>query len=213
MQQALPTDEHRNRVIEQLSYGFANERFEVEELERRLALAEAAETPAALDALIADLALVPTSTALVPAKKMRAIFGSIEKVGAWTVPQHIRARVVFGSVELDLREAQLSPITTIDLSVTFGSVEVIVPPGVAVEIDAQPTLGSVEDETNPVAPTKLVRITGNVRLGSVEVETLQPGETRGDARRRRRWERRHARREHRRHHHMMRRELGRFFND
>ncbi|HEY4181106.1 MAG TPA: LiaF domain-containing protein [Kofleriaceae bacterium] len=196
-----PTAEHRDRVVEQLSHGFATERFEVDELERRLALVEAAETPAALDALVLDLtptALATQSTALVPAKKMRVIFGSVEKTGAWTVPPHLRARVFFGNLELDLRDAQLSAVTTIEVNVVMGNVEVLVPPGVAVELDADPTLGSVEDETNPGVVTKLVRIIGSVTLGSVEVETLQRGETRRDARDRRRWDRRQARWERRR---------------
>ena len=181
MQQAQPTAEHRDRVIEQLSYGFATEHFEVEELERRLGLAQQAETPAALDALIADLAptaLTTQTTTLVPAKKMRVIFGSVEKVGAWTVPPHLRARVFCGNLELDLRHAQLSDVTTIEIDVTMGNVEVLVPAGVAVEIDADPTLASIEDETNPGVVTKLVRIVGSVTLGSLEVETLARGETR-----------------------------------
>lgn len=201
--------EQRDRVIEQLSSGFAVDRLEVEEYERRVALAHDAQSPAALEALVADLspspnALAPTpnafaptalasSSALVPAKHLRVIFGSIERVGTWTVPAHVKARVVFGNITLDLRDAHLSPTTTIDVHVTMGNLEILVPPGVAVEMDAQPTLANVEDRTDPGVATHLVRVTGRVRFGNVEAITLLRGETQRDARWRRRAERRDAR--------------------
>src|SRR5882672_9259660 len=114
--------EHRDRVIEQLSSGFAGDQLDVEELDRRLSLAHTAESPAALDSLVTDLVptdLVPTSratTALVPAKHLRVILGSVERYGAWAVPPHLAARVLWGNLELDLRDAQLAPgVTTIDV--------------------------------------------------------------------------------------------------
>jgi uncharacterized protein DUF1707/cell wall-active antibiotic response 4TMS protein YvqF len=181
---ALP--EHRDRVIEQLSAGFAGDRLDVDELERRVALAHAAETPAALDALVTDL--VPARMALVPAKRMRVVLGSVERTGAWSVPAHLAARVLWGNLVLDLREAMLAPgVTTLDLSVTMGNVEIIVGPNTAVDLDASSWLGNVEDRTERSATaTSVVRIAGRVSLGNLEVSTLLRGETRRDGRRRRR---------------------------
>jgi len=191
--------DHRDRVIEQLSSGFAVDRLEVDEYERRVALAHDAESPAALDALVTDLApsaMVVTSNALVPAKRLRAIFGSIERTGPWTVPSHVKARVVFGNIVLDLRDAQLSPVTTIDVNVTLGNIEILVPPGVAVEMDADPVLGNVEDRTEPgIGASNLVRITGRVKLGNVEAWTLLRGELVSETTRDARWRRRSERRE------------------
>ncbi|MBL0216298.1 MAG: DUF1707 domain-containing protein [Myxococcales bacterium] len=96
--------DRRDHVIHQLSAGFAGDHFEVDELERRLALAHAAESPRELDALVADL--VPTSTALVQARPLRVVLGSIERRGPWAVPPHLETRVVCGNVVLDLREAR-----------------------------------------------------------------------------------------------------------
>ena len=190
--------EYRDRVVEQLSSGFAGDRLDVEEYERRLALAHDAQSPAALDALVTDLeaqALVPLATALVPAKHLRVVFGSLERVGPWAVPAQLATRVVCGNVLLDLRDAQLPPVTTIEVHVTLGNVEILVPPGVAVEMDASPILGNVEDRTETgIATTHLVRVTGRVRLGNVEATTLLRGETKRDAR----WRRRHERRMRRR---------------
>jgi uncharacterized protein DUF1707/cell wall-active antibiotic response 4TMS protein YvqF len=197
MQNTTVLAEHRDRVIDQLSSGFAVDRLEVDELERRIALAHAAETPAALDSLVTDLVPVGASTtALVPAKHLRVVLGSIERFGPWAVPPHLAARVLWGNLELDLRDAQLSPgVTTIDVHVTMGNVELMVPPGVAVEVDAGAFLAHVEDRTEPSATTThVVRVTGRVALGNLEVTTLLRGETKRDARRRRRWERRARRR-------------------
>lgn len=193
---------HRDRVIDQLSSGFAVDRLEVDELERRLALAHAADSPAALDSLVTDLApstsgpLAPIHTALVPAKRLRVILGSVERFGAWAVPQHLIARVVWGNLELDLRDAQLAPgVTTIELHVTMGNVELLVPRGLAVDVDAGAVLGHVEDRTEATtAPSRLLRITGRVTLGNLEVTTVAYGETPREARRHRRWQRRFARR-------------------
>ena len=185
--------DRRDHVISQLSAGFAGDRFEVDELERRLALAHSAESSRELDALVADL--VPTSTALVPARTLRVIMGSIERRGPWAVPQHLATRVVCGSVILDLREARLAPgVTTIDVHVTMGNVEVIVPPGMTVEIEASSMLGNIEQRTDPaVLGGRVVRITGRVKLGNLEVGVLRIGESFKDARRRHRWERRSRR--------------------
>ena len=191
--------DRRDRVIEQLSAGFAASHFEVDELERRVSLAHAATTPAELDALVTDLALTAPQ-ALVPARRMRVVLGSIERAGRWVVPQQLAARVVWGNLVIDLRDAQLGlGVTTIDVHVTMGNVEIIVPPGVDVDVDASSFLANVEDRTvRGGSANKTVSITGRVRLGNLEVSTLRPGETKRDARRRTRWER-HMRR------HMLRR--------
>jgi Cell wall-active antibiotics response 4TMS YvqF/Domain of unknown function (DUF1707) len=194
------TTEHRDRVIAQLSTDFAADRFDVDELDRRVTLAHAAESPGALEALVSDLGPPrPTTTALVPAKQLRVVFGSVERVGPWQVPSQLAARVVCGNLVLDLREAQLpAGGVTIDVNVTMGNLEILVPPGIAIDLDATPVLGNVEDRSETRGATAyLVRITGRVRLGNVEVSTRLRGESGRDARwrrRRDRWARRHAQR-------------------
>jgi hypothetical protein len=176
----------RDAIIDRLSTDYAHGAFEVEELERRLALVHAAQTPAELAALAPE----PT-TALVPSQRLRVVMGSIERTGPWAVPQHLSARVLWGNLLVDLRTARLAPATTIEVDVTMGNVEVLVPPGVDVEVDASSFMGNVEDRTQrSYAGTSVVRIVGRVKLGNLEVSTRRPGETRRDARRRRRADRR-----------------------
>jgi hypothetical protein len=146
------------------------------------------------------LELVPlesTVTAIVPAvQRTRVVMSSVERTGPWVVPQQLAARVFWGNLLLDLREARLDPAgTTIDVDVTMGNVEVIVPPGVVVEVGASSFLGNIEERTERGGKAgPVVRIVGRVKLGNLELSTRRSGETRGDARRRRWAERRAARR-------------------
>jgi len=192
------SDEHRERVIEQLQAGFAGDAYEVDELERRLVLAQAAESPAALDALVTDLgaaAWSPSSTALVETKQLRIVFGSIERRGPWELPRRLAARIVCGNLVLDLRDARSAPGTSeIEGNVTMGNLEIFVPPGGAVEVGASSTRGNVEERTEPGSANRLVRVVGRAMLGNLEVTTLRRGESRWEGHRRRRWERRAQRR-------------------
>jgi hypothetical protein len=192
-------DEHRERVIEQLQAGFAGDLYEVDELERRLVLAQAAESPAALDALVTDLgtasASTTSSTALVETKRVRVVLGSIERRGPWELPRRLTARVALGNLTLDLRDARIAPGTSeIEVHVTMGNIEIFVPPGVAVDVGASSFLGNVEDRCEPGGSARVIRVVGRVKLGNLEVTTLRSGESRWEGHRRRRWERRAQRR-------------------
>ncbi len=188
----------RDEVIAILSEQFSHDALEVDELERRLELAQRAESVAALDALVADLPATTTALAPRPAppvdgwparRRIAAVFGSVDKGGTWTPARVLTAVAVFGSAKLDLREANLAPgVTELRVRCVFGSLELIVPPQLAVESDATAVFGSFEElhrsphEPDPTRP--ILRITGLTVFGSVEVETRLPGETRRDARRR-----------------------------
>ncbi|MDQ3368388.1 MAG: HAMP domain-containing protein, partial [Myxococcota bacterium] len=130
--------------------------------------------------------------------RLRAVMSSIEREGPWVVPEQLAISIVCGSVELDLREATLAPVTTIEVGISMGSLEIIVPPHVAVETHQVQTLASSVEDCRRSAPsvtgTRLV-LTGTVRLGSCEVVSLEPGESRRDAEQRLRRARHHQRRQ------------------
>lgn len=160
---------------------FASGRIEIEELERRLEL----------------VPLESNVTAIVPAvQRTRVVLGSVERTGPWSVPQQLKARVLWGNLLLDLREARLDPAgTTIEVDVTMGNALVIVPPGIVVEVGASSFLGNIEERTErSTAAGPVVRIEGRVKLGNLELTTRRPGESRRDAARRKRAERRAYRR-------------------
>jgi hypothetical protein len=200
--------DRREQVIARLTECYASDVLDVDELDRRLDLAHAAITVADLDALIADLAPSPgPTTALAPvgartvidpnrpeSKRLRVLFGSVERRSRWLVPVRLDVRVMFGAAELDFRDASLAPgVTTLEVSVTMASLELILPPWLGIDVDVSSIAGSVEErhripaELDPAQP--LLRVTGAVRFGSLEIATRLPGETEDDARRRERRER------------------------
>src|SRR3954464_8611682 len=151
--------DRREQVIRHLSESYADDVFDVDELERRLDLAHGARSVAELDALIADLAPATASTALVVAqptaiddpsrpetKKLRVIMSSVEREGRWSVPRTMHLRVLWGNAELDFRDASLGAgVTTIRLGVFMGNVEVILPPSLAIDVDVSSFAGSVTE--------------------------------------------------------------------
>lgn len=201
--------DRRERVITRLSEGYAEDMFDVDELERRLDLAHGAGSVAELDALVADLA--PTSTALVIArptaiddpqradqKSLRVILSSVERRGRWSVPRQLDLRVFWGNAELDFRDASLGPgITTIHVRVFMGNFEVVLPPGLGIDVDVSSFAGSVT-ERHRVSPDAdatqpQIRIVGSVRFGNLDITTRLSGETERDALRRERRERKELR--------------------
>lgn len=199
--------ERREQVIAILTEQFSRDTFDLEELEKRLDLAHRADSVVALDALVKDLdvpADAGASTALAPRaapvdetalarwparKRMTAIFGGVEKHGAWVCPREVSVVAIFGGVEMDLREAELAPgVTELSITTIFGGVELIVPPWLSVEVDATAILGGFEEiHRAPPAPEpdrRILRITGTAVLGGVEIHTRLPGESAREAKRR-----------------------------
>lgn len=212
MESLVALRDRREQVIARLSEGYAQDLYDVEELDRRLDLAHGALTVADLDALVADLG-APT-TALVPVgpqaiddptrqerRKIRAIMSSFERKGHWIVPRTMNVRAFWGSVELDFREASFARgETVLDLRVIMGSAELIVPPQLAIDMDVSPIMGSCEHRhrvsVDPDPSRALLRVTGTVIMGSVEIFTRLPGESARDARRREKRERKQLREGH-----------------
>jgi signal transduction histidine kinase len=76
--------------------------------------------------------------------KLRVVMGSCERRGVWKVPSRVEAHVTWGNMELDLREAELGPDTTIDARVMMGNLEIIVPSDLAVDVSVDSVAGNVE---------------------------------------------------------------------
>lgn len=191
--------DRREQVVAILSEQYGGDRLELDELERRLALAHQATTVATLDALVADLVPAPT-TALAPAAlagaaehpargRVIAMFGGVDKGGTWTVPRHLTVIAGFGGAELDFRTATFAPgVTELKVYCMFGGVDLIVPPDLAVESDAIALFGGF-DEAHQAPPSDdparpVLRITGVAAFAGVDVESRYPGESRREAKRR-----------------------------
>ncbi|HEX4421313.1 MAG TPA: LiaF domain-containing protein [Kofleriaceae bacterium] len=209
--------DRREQVIQRLSESYAEDLFDVDELERRLDIAHSARKVAELDALVEDVAALPqaaepASTALVvtgptaiddpnrlATKKLRVIMSSVERRGRWSVPRELEIRALWGNVELDLRDASLGPgVTTIHVRVVMANCEIILPPSLAVDVDVSSFAGNVTErhrmppEIDPARP--VIRLLGSVAFGNVEITTRLPGESARDMYRRERRERKQLRR-------------------
>ena len=197
----------RTQAIELLASSYAGGLFEIEEYERRVELAQSAETVAALEELTRDVrtddtALVPAAadtTALAVAApesgNVLSVFGGTSRKGAWVVPRKLKVWSIFGGSDIDFREAQLAPgVTEVKLFAVMGGTDVIVPPGMHVQVDGQGIMGGFDDNTGtptPMDPNKpSLRITGVAIMGGIGVTERYPGESGRQARKRRKKERR-----------------------
>jgi hypothetical protein len=193
----------RERVIAQLSEAFAHDVIGVDEFERRLTLAHRADSPSDVEATVGDLAPAAASVAIVAAARRAvspaverqdgrvvAIFGGIERHGAWTLPRRLQVSAIFGGVLLDLREAALLPgVSEIHVTAIMGGAQILVPPNLAVEVSGTAIMGGFANldrapiHRDPDQP--LLRIHGFALMGGVAVETRLSGESESEAHRRR----------------------------
>ena len=169
----------RERVIAQLTEGYAQDHLSLDEFERRAAAAYAARTSDDLAALTVDLADsgVPAARASLPSMNVGVVLGSIVRE-MHAVPRALEVRTVLGNVELDLTHASFAPgVTEISLHAFMGNIEIQLPPHVGVEDHVSAVLGSFEYRRHPRATswaeshhvTSVVRFTGRVTMSSAEV--------------------------------------------
>jgi class 3 adenylate cyclase len=176
-------DGDRQRMVDVLRRHCADGRLTLDEFSDRVGLVYEAKTRADLDLVIADL---PAPTAARPSESGRrkptrsatAIFSSHRQTGRWRPGETVGAVAVMGSVELDLRQAEIDhAVIEINATAFMGSVDVIVPEGVDVELTGMNFMGSKESRVKdtvarPGAPT--IRVHAFVLMGSVMVRNKRP---------------------------------------
>jgi hypothetical protein len=197
--------ERRERVISRLTECYERDLLDVDELDRLLDAAHAANTCAELDVLVAGLGAEVPALKLVPhhathdpqrleRKRLTVMFSHLERTGHWVVPRHLELRSLFGVVVLDFRDASLAAgMTTVDLGMTFGNVELLLPPWLAIDVEVDSIGGTVEERhrvpREPDLSEPAVVVTGFVRFGDLTLSTRMPGETRAEAAKREKRER------------------------
>jgi hypothetical protein len=192
----------REQARSRLGDGYAQDLIDQDVLDERLEAVEGATTVAEIDAIVADLRPVETTTALVPASaavavsgpaaRLRVLFSSIDRTGAWHVGPRTHVRVVFGNATIDLRQAVLpgGPIE-LDVHLVFGNLDLIIPPGWQLDNDCGAILGSVEQLSGappPGPPRQVLRLRGRVIFSSLTIHERLPGENAWGARKRRKRE-------------------------
>lgn len=191
-------DSARRAAIRILCQAQAHDHLTVEAFESRLDQVRQAPNDATLAAILADLddlTFPPTTTGghylvaadhtgvapVSPAEYLRlsSVFGSTTRAGSWTVPLNLDARVLFGEMTIDLRDAVFgADVMDIHIDVKLGSFTLIVPAGTQVESEVEDTLSSSSHSTrgargaSPNGP--LIRLFGTAFMGSVDVKEKFP---------------------------------------
>jgi hypothetical protein len=130
------SDSDRERVITLLGTAAADGRLTPDEHADRVERAYRARTLGELAGLTVDLAGPADQPIRLDGRRpLTGIFGRDQRGGRWVVPDNLPVLVIFGEVELDLREALLQGgRTVVYVTLIAGTLHLIVPDGVLVEI-------------------------------------------------------------------------------
>jgi hypothetical protein len=182
------TDE-RERVIQQLSEHFANDRLSLDELESRMELAYKATSVGDLQRLTADLpslaaAPVPVplpeeSIALAPDReRLWSVMSETRRGGGWLVPQRLDLLALMSDTTIDLTQTTL-PTGIIDIHVRslMAAVKIVVPPGIQVVSRISSLMSSVHGGGEPNEGSSggwkagtVVRLTGWALMAEVQTK-------------------------------------------
>jgi hypothetical protein len=133
----LASDAERERSIALLREAVGEGRLTLEEFSERVGLAQAARTDQELARVARDLPGEPAASgpAVAAAETHRAFCSHLVRSGPWSLPPRSSWRSIFGTIDLDLRQARLSgPDTALEVHNLFGTVTVLVPEGVEVVV-------------------------------------------------------------------------------
>jgi len=194
------SDADRDQVADKLREALAEGRITPEEHAERIDAVYKAKTYAELTPVLSDLpgetpsvSLHKEETEPAPASEpanIVAVFSGADRRGRWLVEPKTTLTMVFGGVELDLRQAVLSQREVeINITCVFGGLDITVPPGVRVTwngftmFGGQQLPGDDPDDLN--APH--VKLTGLILFGGIDVKRREQGDlTRAERRRERR---------------------------
>jgi len=112
-----------------------------------------------------------------------SFLSSTERQGRWPLPRQFRALAVMGSVELDLREAEIGyGLSVIEAVAVMGNIEITIPPHITVECDGDSLLGTFTLKyAGKASPTqasrdRVIRVSGTAYAGAVTVAVKGPDE-------------------------------------
>jgi hypothetical protein len=168
----LASDAERERSIAVLRDAVSEGRLTLEEFSERVGLAHVARTDRELAHLARDLPVdAAASVASAAVSEEHRAFGShLTRSGPWSLPHRSSWRSIFGTIDLDLRQARLAGTETLlEVYNLFGTVTVIVPEGVEVVVRGGGLFASQKIEAPEQAP-----IAGGPR---VTIDTRGPGGT------------------------------------
>ncbi len=158
------SDADRDRTLADLREHTAAGRLTLEEFSERADRAVAAKALSELDEIRRDLpSALPVARARRRPKRFTGIaFGRTQRTGRWRLPRRGVGVVLFGDLDLDLRQAELSgPVASITVFVLFGNVDLYVPETVEVDLGGLAVFGHRREwgrDLPPQPATPLLRM-------------------------------------------------------
>lgn len=184
-----PLADARERAIRLLTDRYADDTLSTGEFEMRLDRLYGTLTPAAAEALVADLgtprvvtahtapvpAALPRATAPARAERLSSIFGQRTMAGSWTPGARVEVLAVFSEITFDLRTAVLRDGVELELDAYFSSVRVLLPPDAVLDLNVGPVMGSVTDDTTPARGMgPIVRLRGSAAFAELTIRRASP---------------------------------------
>lgn len=150
------SDAERERAVSVLRDAVAEGRLTLEEFSDRVGAAQLTRTAGELEPLLADLPATRVAAAVeAPGLSYRAFMSRLVRGGRWELATRSSFRSIFGTIDLDLRQATLhgEPVE-IDIFNLFGTVTVIVPEGIHVDVSGGGLFASqvIQPPSAPPAP-------------------------------------------------------------
>lgn len=162
------SDADRERVAAVLGEALADGRLTLEEHSERTSRVYAARTLGELTGLTRDLSPEEAQPILVDDRPVSVFFGRTRREGRWVVPVKLPLLALFGTVELDLREAVLQRRhVVVDSLVLGGRIRLIVPDGVGVSVTGRTILSTRDLRARPAQDGPTVEVGGTMIFGSV----------------------------------------------
>jgi hypothetical protein len=174
------SDADRDRTIAELREHAAVGRLTLEEFSERADRAVAAKTLAELEEIRRDLpsALPATRASRRPKWFTGILFGRTRRTGRWRLSRRGTALVVFGDLDLDLRQAELSgEIASVTAFLLFGNVDFYVPETVEVDFGGLAVVGHRREwgrDLPPGSATPLLRVRVLSLFGTADLWRVPP---------------------------------------
>jgi hypothetical protein len=168
------SDTDRERVVWLLQDAHGDGRLTLDEHAERVQRAYEARTLGELSALTRDLIPLDQQPIRLESGPLHAFFGTVRHGGRWVVPGRFPVAALFGTLEIDLREALLQRRhVVVRASVLGGRLRLLVPEGVRVEFTGRSVIGSHDLRVRPRQGEDgpVIEVCGTVVLGSVNART------------------------------------------
>lgn len=171
-------DAERERAVATLRHAVVEGRLTLEEFGDRVGAAYESRTELELARLVEDLPARAASLGT-PVPEQKALFSHLVRNGPLRLPARSAFRSLFGTIDLDLRQATLeAPEVEIGIHNVFGTVTILVPEGTDVVVDGGTGLfASLRLDTTTSVPTAggpVIRIHAGGIGGTLHVRTREP---------------------------------------